>query len=105
MRTNILITLNVILAISLFVFVLNMLPFAHGVACDAQANTGNACEPLSTFKLILRSLIPPLFVLVTAFIARWVKETKPQTSSFLFLLWPVLTLSGVITAWSFSLAT
>ncbi|MGK0445781.1 MAG: putative membrane protein [Bermanella sp.] len=74
---NLVLVVNVILAIGLGIFAYEMLPYAKAVACEIN-KTDSLCSEFSQLQLVGASLVPVLIVAVFIFIALLlIKCSKP----------------------------
>ena len=94
-RTSILIILNVFVAVAAGLFVYRMLPYAHGVACDAGLRGGEACSDLSNLELAFSAFVPAM--VISVFVAGGLKlrHSHAGLSATALLVPPVLAIAWV----------
>ncbi|MEJ2441256.1 MAG: hypothetical protein P8Z72_16575 [Gammaproteobacteria bacterium] len=88
MKIKALLTLNILMAFGSSIYIWNMLPFAHGVACEAS----KSCEDLSITEHLTTTITPVVIVMVLLFCFFKVKETHTKSAMVLLLIYPALIL-------------
>lgn len=74
---NLVLVVNVILAIALGIITYEMLPYAKAVACEID-KTDSLCSEFSQLQLVSASLVPVLVISVFTFIALFlIERSKP----------------------------
>lgn len=89
MNKQVLILINVVLAISASIFIYQMLPYASAVSCG-ESNPVPNCQALTQTKLLLYSAIPLVLICFMAFLALRVFPTRRMVSNVLFSVAPVI---------------
>ena len=82
MRLRTLAALNVVLAISMAVWVYLMLPYAHGVRCEAVPSD---CTPLSSVNHALSTLIPLTLMGVSVALALRLHKRFPRVGTAMLI--------------------
>jgi hypothetical protein len=94
-KTSILTILNVLVAVAAGAFIYQVLPYAHGVACDAGVRGVDACPDLSDWELALSAFVPAM--VISVFVAGGLKLGRSHAglSVAALLVPPVLAVAWV----------
>lgn len=93
MHVRILVGVNALLAAGLTAFIWTMLPFAHGVACDA---TPSLCTPLILSYRVFSAAGPGLALLAMAWVGAKLSGRKPGWGMLALVASPTIIAGWVV---------
>jgi hypothetical protein len=100
MHIRVLAALNVAIAIALGAFAYVMLPYAHGVRCEALSQV--PCVPLAGLSQLLAALLPLAVTAAILLAAFRIHLSRPRTGSAILLVGPLALLTWLVIAWASS---
>lgn len=89
MNKQVLILINIVLAITASIFIYQMLPYASAVGCG-ELNPVPKCQPLTQTKLLFYSAMPLVLICFMAFLALRVFPKQRMVLNVLFSAVPVI---------------
>jgi hypothetical protein len=89
-------SLNLLLGISLGLFIFNMLPYADAINCGALERGSKQCTPIGLIALVSYCLLPIVIATLHIALARKYEGSFPKLKLYLLCFWPAMVVLWVV---------